>query len=394
MRPFIALLLSLSLVATVQAATIVSESGNHIKINETRVLLPITITAENNDEITAKNGINLLIDTGVRILWNNASALQASGQAVVNGRIAAIITPEYKNGYTVLHIPVLDNFKAGEDVTLNGLTLRAYDRVFSQRFLGLDVTGDFVADAQDINAYAVENTTATDQSGPFAPTDVAYTVNGDRTAVTLTWVDPPDYDLIGMDLERIVTRNGQTALPEVLVSGTTEKSFVDSKDIQIGDQIAYTLFGRDRRNTGDLVTLTVTITPKTTYVEPPSAPVKDTDTTQILPAQGTVETRDLASLRALYASFKTRYRIKCRTASSTDSACLWAKIDLVYAQKNLGKSDIQADLTARDLSLIKQRVGYSAQRYAKNCSATNLNAPSYCSSLKDALERARYFLNQ
>ena len=230
------LIISLLLMPLANAATIFSDYANTFGQNLTRDLAPITITAQADGEITAEHGINLLIDPDRYILWNK-DLITASGTAVDNGRLPASLTPDYMDGYKVLHIPVISNFMNGEQVVLNGLKLRSYDREIGQRYIGLDYTGDKVQEVQDVNSYRVTTDVHTDQTPPYPVTGLSYTVNEALNAVTLTWSNPPDYDIVSIVVEKQVTRNGVTGANNELFINIFTDTVTDKSDVKEGDEI-------------------------------------------------------------------------------------------------------------------------------------------------------------
>jgi len=362
-----------------QAATLFSQNYNSFYQNEVRDIWPITVTAESDGEITALNGINLLIDSSeIQMLWDAVPTLTATGTAVDHQKIAASPTVQYLNSYSVLHIPVLADFTAGESVTFGGVRLRSYHYSFGTRYIGLDITGDYKAEVYDANKMEVTGNALTDQTPPYAPTNFTATLSADLKSITLNWVRPPDYDLIYMILDRKLTRNGITNESNVF-DNMNPATYVDT-NIQVGDVITYKLYASDSKNYSDKVEQTVevkAVTPPTTpppAVEPPPA----------------TEKTELDQLKSLYSYYKVRYAIKCRDISS--SACLWAKIDLVYTQDLIGKSDIKATLSARDLYLIKLRIQWPEGRYQTNCVEAE-TPDKTCPALEKSLKRAHYFID-
>lgn len=224
-----------------QAATLFSQNTNSFNQNETKDIWPITVTAESNVDVTAQAGINLLINSsGIQMLWDAVPTLSASGTAVDHQKMAASISVQYLNNYSVLHIPVLADFAAGENVILNGMRLRAYHYSFGTRYIGLDTTGDYVAEVQDVNRMEVLGTSLSDHTAPYPPTDFTATLSADLKSVSLSWVKPPDYDLVYMILDRKLTRGGKTNESNVF-DNMNMSSYVDT-NIQTGDVITYKLY--------------------------------------------------------------------------------------------------------------------------------------------------------
>ena len=383
MKKFLIVLLAgLCFTPNTFAATIFSSNYNSFYKNETRVLWPITVTATVNGEIGPGNGLNLLFDADrIKMLWDKVETITASGTAVDNGKIAATITPEYKNDYHVMHIPVLGTFTAGEAVTFTGIKMRAYKNSFERAFLQVDINGDLTSDAEDIaRIEVVDQTPVTDRTPPYPPKEFTATLAPDLQSVTLGWLPSPDFDLAGMVLDRFRIRNGNEQNINLL-DQTPLNAYVDT-DIRLGDVITYRLRGTDGANLGEFLEKTIEVKAVTSANPPATEPPPLTETEQ---------------LNNLFGYYKIRYSIKCHPAgrfvSETDSACLWAKIDLVYAQEKLGKNDVQVGLSYTEKTLIAKRLSFSEARYETNCA--NAETPAkYCTALGKALARAHYLLEQ
>lgn len=91
--------------------------------------------------------------------------------------------------------------------------------------------------------------------------------------------------------------------------------------------------------------------------------------------------------------YESRYHDKCDGATLGDSACLWARIDLIYAQEQAEEVRVpELSLSARDLALMQLRRQWPKKRYEMNC--VNVNEPAgYCFILAQALEKLHYFLD-
>jgi hypothetical protein len=380
----ISLAFSLAFVSIANAATIASDYGNNIAENFTQTIAPIVITATSNSEITAEHGINLILDSNLYILWNAVDTIDASGTAVTAGHMSAQVIPEYLDGYKVLHVPVLADFTNGESVTLNNVQMRSYNRDFSARFLGLDITGDLITDATDINGYKVDVNVKTDQTPPYPVTNVQYTFNIDKTSLTLTWNNPADYDVVGIYIEKTLTRDHVTSLPEFVLNSVFTEEYTDS-DIEIGDSIVYKIYAKDRRNDGEMYQLTVNVTPINEEAQEPTEE----------PSQEPAD--ELDQLDSLFNYYKIRYSIQCMPSgvavAQSNGFCLWARIDLVYAQEKLNRYEVNTNITDYEINLLSNRIKYSELRYQTNC--TDAQTPAaYCSALGKALNRASYFIEQ
>lgn len=375
------------LAPSVMAATIFSDFYTNFSKNETRQIWPIRVEATAENEITSAKGFNLLFDVSYsQMLWDETYSITATGTAVDNGKMSATPKPEYLQGYKILHFPVLANFAPGEFVKLEGVRMRAYKHSFTRMFLQLDVTGDYTSDATDINPISVTDETVLDRTPPYMPKVFEATLSADLKSVSLTWDQPPDFDLIGMNLDRKRVRAGNVQETN-LVSRTSVLQFTDT-DILPGDVVTYTISGDDGSNLGGTLVKTIEVkapgtptVPETPSVEPTTPPVQTSEA-------------ELKQLQDLYGYYKVRYAIKCRMGESvSNSACLWAKVDLVYTQTLLYLSDINTFLSAREIEVMGIRIVWPEQRYQEKC----VDAPvpdKSCAALGKAIRWAHFFIDR
>lgn len=387
---FSALIISLLLIPLAHAATFYSDNDNTLALYQTRDLSNITIAAESDGEITAQHGINLTFDLEKQVLWDAVETLTATGSAVDNGKVASTVTPEYLNGYRVLHIPVLADFAAGESVTLSGNRLRAYKKAFRETFFWLDVNGDLLADFYDVNKLEVENIQATDHTPPYPPTEFTAVLSDDLKSISLSWVRTPDFDFIGTYLDRVRVRDGQTQDINVL-NRTILTEYTDT-DIQEGDIITYKVYGSDERNFSEFVEITIEVTETPPEPDEPVIPEDPVVPPPPPPADGDED--EIDELNRLYGYYKVRHEIRCigPNSSPESSLCLWAKIDLIYTQQLTGQSDVSASLTDRDLYLMALRVKWPESRYQTKCVEADVPDKT-CEALGKSLKRIHYFID-
>ncbi len=378
----------LLLAPATRAATLNSGTYNKLHFNEAKQIQPIEITTQANAEITAANGISIFLDQERHILWDAVETVTLEGPAVTEGYVEATVTPEYRNGYKIVHIPVKKDWPGGATATLTGLRLRAYSYLVGQNYyFGYDLTGDGVADVQDINSYFVTNDDIrADQTPPYLPANVSYQVAPQKNSVTLKWQNPPDYDLVGITVIKKLKRGGNDQ-PEVTIASDSFAEQTTDADVQADDVITYELFSRDTRNQSDRVVVTVNVN------EPEPTPEPVQPATKPAPAP----TAEVTELSARYGSFKLRYQIKCTPSGVAvpfgNSECLWAKIDLAYAQAKLDRADLAVVLSSNEKRIIGLRLPFAQRRYQQECVATPTPAKN-CTALGQALERANYFLSQ
>ncbi|AEJ60370.1 hemagluttinin repeat-containing protein [Spirochaeta thermophila DSM 6578] len=105
-------------------------------------LADVTVTDVSGGQVTAANGIRIRLGGGLSAQFDAAVvSLTTSGTAVSNGRVANPVTPTYESGNTVVFIPVLVDFSAGESVTISGLALDSATLSPSSGYLELSVDG-------------------------------------------------------------------------------------------------------------------------------------------------------------------------------------------------------------------------------------------------------------
>jgi hypothetical protein len=169
-------------------------------------------------------------------------------------------------------------------------------------------------------------------------------------------------------------------------------SYVDT-DIQVGDILTYKLYSTDNANFSDALVQTVEVKAKMVQPEVPTPPVSPVDQ-PTPPVQTDAQADEVKKLNSLYGYYKVRQSIKCREGVAPgDSACLWAKIDLVYAQALLARSDVKIELTARDLGFISTRIVWPEKRYQAECVEAPV-ADSSCPALQKSIKRAHFFIDQ
>lgn len=263
-------------VANVFGATVNSDiAQRYVKYDAEQTIRPITITAERAGEITAAHGIAIIIPDNLYATFTRGmTSITASGTAVSYSVSAAPIVTYPKINLKTVLIPVKQDFAARDSVTISGLTIRLYDRGNSYRSLGIDLTGDGIPDATDINGIQIDDTAErTDATVPYDVTDLVATQTT-ATAIKLAWTNPPDLDLTQIEIERMRVRNGvvTTATFAVGADLTTiakPAEYLDT-DVFVSDQLSYVLRARDHRNAAPGVTARLTVSPTVPVVATPA----------------------------------------------------------------------------------------------------------------------------
>jgi len=376
---FIALFVVLA--PSVLAATIFTPVNSVFSRYTTGTMERVTITTTSDNEITQQNGMNFLLEQDDNILWNdNDITVEITNNGAYESHT---ITPQFKNNYKALYIPIENDLATGAMIIISGLQVRTYSYSFSTRYIKIDINGDLISDIQDGNGYKISDERKNNILAPYPVTNAKYAIQANGS-ILLTWDNPPDYDFDHVTITRYTTSNGVNTTP-IEIASISEKQYNDTATIT-ADSVTYSIYARDYvNNISDPVVLKIDL--KATQ-----EPAEETTPSEE-PAQEPVD--ELDQLDGLFNYYKIRYSIQCMpsgiTVSLNDSACLWARIDLVYAQEKLGRDDISVIISDYDKGLMAKRSVYSQRRYQINC--TNAQTPAdYCSALGKALNRANYFI--
>ena len=373
-KQFLLTILSVFVVSQIAYATDITVFRQN---TDTEAFNTITITATGSGDIQKAYGLNLMLLAGTPIIWNRDFSGVVFGGDAASKVVMPFVPVISTNGFT-MNIPLNVDFTAGQVLTIDGLKVRTYDRTLDSRALGLDVNGDGTSE-RDVHILSINAVGVTDFIKPYDPANFQAVYNPTTKKVDLSWVNPPDFDFNQENLNRKLTRGGQTT-EEYLWQG--QYTFYTDENVQQGDSITYMLMASDSH--GNLTnTLEKTVTIALTPVEPPVAP----------PAN---ESTEMTFLNRQFAAYKIRYSIKCNPAGGIvqtgDSACLWAKIDLIYTQEKLGKNDVAVSLSSAEKALIAKRIVFSEARYQDACVNAAV-APKYCSATERGIQRAHYLLD-
>ena len=376
---------------SVLAATIVSEYHSVIDENEVQQIAPVLITSTSDGDIKAEHGINILLATEEQILWDDA-VLSFTGKAIDTGKVNLNVKPVYAADYKSVFIPVMEDWEGGDWLSIQGLTMKAYHEGFNVQKLGLDLNGDLSAEVEDINTYNVGNDEKGDIYPTFPITNLTHTVNADGSII-LNWDLPPDYDYAETLIDRMRVKNGFTQTATVYSDYPGSYTDNNLKDVT---EVTYSFWAKDDGgNSSELIELYIDLSEPMVSEGEPDEPIEEpVEESSEKPEASESEVDELSRLMNYY---NVRYSIKCMPsgvkAAQNDSACLWARIDLVYAQEVTGDVLVPSvEITDYDLNLMETRRKWSEMRYEDNCVATQEPA-SYCASLGKALDRVSYFLD-
>ncbi len=389
--PFLGLLLALP--SASWAAQIGSAGENLFSQNSIGAFSAVTVTAQSNGEITAQHGIDLILEPEIRLIWDD-SDLALSGSAVENGRISSSAEPSYSINRKTLHLKVAQDFMPGESLLIEGLEARTYDKALGYRFLLLDLNGDGQPEAADGNQYRVKDTVRIDDLAPLPPTGLQATPSSDHSAVQLSWANSPDYDLQSVRIVKSYLRNGISFDEQEAFFGAAD-SWLDTQ-AQKGDKISYSLASWDDHQFSPMAGIAVDNFPlpapapeKPLEPLPPSEPEPE-------PSEEPAPSEELDELRQRLPYYSLRYRIACFPGGVAvpegSSLCLWAKINLSYAERLLETDSPLASFSLREGAIVASRLAFSRQRHQSSCVESPLPA-DYCLALAKNLMRAEDLLS-
>lgn len=381
---FIGIIFALSAITPALAVQFAGVSDNPFEQSSTtQTFYPLTIIAENEGEITAQHGLNLILPVGAAIQWEKeGQSLTFSGSAET--KVTDPLVPEISDNLYYLHIPINEDFEIGEQLEISNLKVRTYRTEVSNRSLEIDINGDKLMDTVDLYQFWVKDAKKTDFTKPYLPEDFEAAYNAETNQVHIAWKNSPDYDFYRIILYRERERDGMLEEGDILAGA--EMQYTDT-DVALGDKLRYWILSTDTNgNVADPVEVSIELTDEEEVVEElPEEPVET-------PEPVVEESEEIKSLNRLYGYYKVRHEIKCRAGLETSSNCLWAKINLVYAQELTGRSDVDSNLSTRDLYLMALRVKWPEMRYETNCIEAEEPAKT-CPALEKSLKRIHYFID-
>ena len=396
--------LTLTLVPSTFAASLLTPNKTDMDQFEAKQVAPLTITSTTPGDITAKNGLRLMLDPNAAILWHE-SDVDFTGSAVESNKVKNNSLVYSKDRKSVF-IPVEKDFQVDDTLVVTGLFLRAYDQDVDHGSFALDTNGDKIGDIINENAYEVSNDVEDDEVAPYPVQDLVYIMNPDKT-ITLKWKGPPDYDYASTIINRVETKNGQQ---ETFFH--SQEFGTEYKDTEVKleglNTLVYSLMAVDTEGNKsvsrdisiDLNSVGVQTPPSVPSTPDLDEPISDHEHED----QAHEEDQNLEEptdaqmeyLRKRFYYFYLRYQADCISDSTTtidEYACLWARIRLVHAQELTYLTVVpNLALSQADLDLMTQRRKWSQMRYQENCLNTQTPA-NYCPLLKEDVDRISYFLD-
>ena len=159
-------------------------------------------------------------------------------------------------------------------------------------------------------------------------------------------------------------------------------------NIKADDTVRYMIFAADTSNNTatsfgiDLVTKIET---------PPVVTLPATTPPTTTPA----EEEEKVELKRLLNYYDIRYQIKCLATGANPGSdnCLYAKVELLYAQEKLQETKANISLTTDEITLMTSRIKWPELRYKNDCTDAKIPA-DFCPALKDGINRTKYFINK
>jgi hypothetical protein len=146
----------------------------------------------------------------------------------------------YEHNGKILYIPVLSSFDTEGMLIINNARMRFYG-ISGSFYLGLDLTGDGVADYTDSDEIVITDTFLRDTLAPYAPQNVnaSYANN----VVTITWNKPIDLDLQSRTIFRTDNNTSSQIVTEDI--DPYQDNFIDTNTNANGNY-TYSIYFLDR----------------------------------------------------------------------------------------------------------------------------------------------------
>lgn len=192
MKKYLLILLWLFFTIPTFALTIKSESDQSFRINQWEVsVLPITIKADGDWEITKQNWFNLTLlpDSNFRFnsSWLNNIVISWALNKIDKNSI------KVSNDLLSVHFDVIQDFLAWDQLVISGVGLVVYNKQVWYRNIWLDINGDKYQDVVDY--YWIRILDMAWYYDTLAPNEVfSFTGNIDSTNLNISWLNPWDID--------------------------------------------------------------------------------------------------------------------------------------------------------------------------------------------------------
>ena len=350
----------------------------------------LTIIAGASSEITKENDLSLILPDGMAIQWNTESnsSIKLSGTATTKVKSE----PTFSEDLYTLTFDVTEDFATDDTLYIEGLMPRTFKKEITSRTIGLDVNGDKMIDVVNVYSFLVKDYAKTDFAAPYKPKEFKVTYNKTAKQVEFSWKNPPDWDFLWTAVKRERWVDGQKEVTEIYKGTAT--AYSDS-NVSEDEAITYSIYASDKsNNVTSPVEVAIKVGVPAVEPEEEEEPVVEPEDPKPEEEEGPEQDEKTAELKKQLNYYYLRYQIKCEIAGTNpnSSNCLFSKIDLLYTQNILKEVKAKISLSERELSLLKSRIKWPELTYKKKC--TDATTPDkFCPSLKEGIERTKYFIN-
>ena len=228
-------------------------------------LKAFTVTDVDGGEITAAYGVKISIPDAYPAVFDSSYSAEQFvlyGTAVDNGKVDANAEITFTDKNKSVVIPVLEDFEAGEILTIGRLWLKDIYTSSSSQHPALNYgSNKYVYSSKYLAAWSSSNQDNRAPDAPYNPT--IEIIDGNQ--VKLTWEDSYDLDISQIEILR--GKNTAASGLAYVYEGIGIEEYVDA-DVEIGDVMEYYVLATDGRNRSDLgEVLTITVTEYQEVVE-------------------------------------------------------------------------------------------------------------------------------
>ncbi len=221
----LAVLMSVSSAA--YALTFYTQSYNgFFQNNLPSPLNSVNIQADNSGEITAANGLAIIIPDTLKITFDiKNKGIKFSGKALSK---VDVDNYKYSDDGKTLYLPVKADFAKDDVIAMDNVVVRIYQLSTGYEQIGVDTNKDSKIDKIDPNFIRIEQSDAqADVTSPYEVTKFTSKVIEGKT--TLNWVWPPDLDFYKLEITNNDTSEKQIIYAqtknELIINTTSKKGF-------------------------------------------------------------------------------------------------------------------------------------------------------------------------
>lgn len=186
----------------------------------------VNIQADNSGEITAANGLAIIIPDTLKLTFDIKNrGIKFSGKALAK---VDVDNYKYSNDGKILYLPVKEDFVKDDVVSMDNVVVRIYQLSTGYEQLGIDTNNDGKIDKLDSNFVRIDQSDVqADVTPPYEVTKFTAKIVDGKTI--LNWVWPPDLDFYKLDITNNDTSEKQTiyvqSQSELTLPTTSKKGF-------------------------------------------------------------------------------------------------------------------------------------------------------------------------